>query len=45
MILSIISNIMNLMNIPGYNQQVVKGAIIILAVMLESQKGRLGSKT
>jgi len=44
MILSIISNIMNLMNIPGYHQQVVKGAIIILAVMLESLKGRIGNK-
>ena len=43
MILSIISNIMNLMNIPGYHQQVVKGAIIILAVMLESLKGRIGN--
>jgi len=42
-ILSIISNVMNLMNIPGYNQQVVKGAIIIMAVMLESMKGRVGS--
>ena len=41
-ILSIISNVMNLMNIPGYNQQVVKGAIIIMAVMLESMKGRVG---
>jgi ribose transport system permease protein len=42
-ILSIISNVMNLMNIPGYNQQVVKGAIIIMAVMLESMKGRVGA--
>ena len=44
LILSIISNVMNLMNIPGYHQQVVKGAIIILAVMLESLKGRIGNK-
>ncbi|WP_455648290.1 ABC transporter permease [Lonepinella koalarum] len=36
LILSIISNLMNLLNIPGYNQQVVKGGIIILAVLLES---------
>ncbi len=41
LILSIISNIMNLMNIPGYHQAVVKGVIIILAVMLESLKLRL----
>lgn len=40
-ILSIISNLMNLMNISGYNQQVVKGVIIIIAVMVESLKSRL----
>ncbi|WP_413556101.1 MULTISPECIES: ABC transporter permease [unclassified Brenneria] len=40
LILSIISNLMNLMNISGYNQQVVKGVIIIVAVMLESVKSR-----
>ncbi len=44
LILSIISNVMNLMNIPGYHQQVVKGAIIIMAVMLESLKGRFNSR-
>lgn len=38
LILSIISNLMNLLNIPGYHQQVVKGGIIILAVLLESLK-------
>ena len=38
LILSIISNIMNLLNIPGYHQQVVKGAIIIVAVLAESAK-------
>ena len=40
LILSVISNLMNLMNISGYHQQVVKGAIIIAAVMLESFKSR-----
>ena len=44
LILSIISNVMNLMNIPGYHQQVVKGAIIIMAVMLESLTGRFNSR-
>ena len=44
LILSIISNVMNLMNIPGYHQQVVKGAIIIMAVMLESLKGRFNRR-
>lgn len=34
-ILGIISNIMNLMNIPAYPQNVVKGVIIILAVVLQ----------
>ncbi len=43
LILGIISNIMNLMNIPGYHQQVVKGAIIIFAVMMESAKRRVGA--
>lgn len=44
LILSIISNVMNLMNIPGYHQQVVKGAIIIIAVLLESLKGRFNAR-
>jgi ribose transport system permease protein len=34
-ILGIISNIMNLMNIPAYPQNVVKGIIIILAVVIQ----------
>ncbi|NQY87660.1 MAG: ABC transporter permease [Colwellia sp.] len=38
LILSVISNLMNLMNISGYLQQIVKGVIIILAVVLESLK-------
>ncbi len=33
LILGMISNFMNLRNIPGYNQMIVKGAIIILAVL------------
>lgn len=40
LILSVISNLMNLMNISGYHQQVVKGVIIILAVILESFKSK-----
>ncbi|WP_197535620.1 ABC transporter permease [Pararhodospirillum photometricum] len=43
LILSIISNLMNLMDIPGYHQQVVKGVIIVLAVVLESAKRRLSA--
>ncbi len=38
LILGIISNILNLLNISGYNQQVIKGVIIIFAVTLESLK-------
>jgi len=34
-ILGMIGNIMNLMNIPAYSQQVIKGLIIIFAVLLQ----------
>jgi ribose transport system permease protein len=34
-ILGIISNIMNLMNIPAYPQNIVKGMIIIFAVVIQ----------
>jgi ribose transport system permease protein len=35
LILGMIGNIMNLMTIPAYSQQVIKGVIIILAVLLQ----------
>ena len=35
LILGMIGNIMNLMNIPAYSQQVIKGLIIIFAVLLQ----------
>ena len=35
LILGMIGNIMNLMTIPAYSQQVIKGLIIILAVLLQ----------
>ena len=35
LILGMIGNIMNLMNIPAYSQQVIKGLIIIIAVLLQ----------
>lgn len=35
LILGMISNILNLMNVPGYPQQVVKGLIIVGAVMIQ----------
>ena len=34
--LGVIGNIMNLLNVPGYHQQVVKGVIILVAVLLQS---------
>lgn len=35
LILGLISNILNLLNVPSYTQQVVKGGIIIFAVLLQ----------
>ena len=35
MILGVIGNIMNLTSVPGYHQQVVMGAIIVVAVLLQ----------
>ncbi len=35
LILGMIGNIMNLQNVPAYPQQVIKGAIIIMAVLLQ----------
>ena len=39
-ILGMIGNIMNLMNVPGYPQQVIKGVIIIFAVLLQGIQNR-----
>lgn len=35
LILGMIGNIMNLLNIPAYSQQVIKGLIIVLAVLMQ----------
>ncbi len=40
LIISMISNIMNLAGVPGYHQKIVKGFIIIFAVLAESVKER-----
>jgi ribose transport system permease protein len=40
LILSGIGNLMNLQNVPGYHQQIVKGLIIVIAVLAEGLKGR-----
>ena len=34
--LGVIGNIMNLLNVPGYHQEVVKGVIILVAVLVQS---------
>ncbi len=39
-ILGMIGNIMNLLNVPGYPQQVIKGVIIIFAVLLQGIQRR-----
>jgi ribose transport system permease protein len=39
-ILGIIGNIMNLANVPAYPQQVIKGLIIIFAVLLQGLQSR-----
>jgi ribose/xylose/arabinose/galactoside ABC-type transport system permease subunit len=36
LILAVIGNIMNLENVPGYHQEVVKGVIILVAVLFQS---------
>ncbi len=40
LILGMIGNIMNLMNVPGYPQQVIKGLIIVFAVLLQGWQRR-----
>ena len=42
--LGIISNIMNLMQVPAYPQQVIKGVIIIAAIFLQKYSGGKESK-
>jgi ribose transport system permease protein len=40
LILGVISNYMNILGIPGYHQNIVKGVIIALAVLVEGLKNR-----
>jgi ribose transport system permease protein len=40
LILGLIGNILNLLNVPSYPQQVVKGVIIILAVLFQKFEGK-----
>lgn len=39
-ILAVLANIMNLIGVPPFTQQIVKGAIIVLAVLYEMQRRR-----
>lgn len=41
LILGLIGNIMNLLSVPAYPQQIIKGLIIILAVLLQGVAPRL----
>ena len=44
-VIGIISNGLNLMGVSSFWQLVVKGMIILIAVLIDSQKGRLAAKT
>ncbi|MNP87160.1 Ribose transport system permease protein RbsC [compost metagenome] len=35
LVLGLIGNIMNLLSVPAYPQQIIKGAIIVVAVLLQ----------
>jgi ribose/xylose/arabinose/galactoside ABC-type transport system permease subunit len=40
MIIGVLNNLLNLINMPGYTQKIVKGVIIIAAVLLQSIQAR-----
>ena len=42
LVLALIRNIMNLMAVPSYPQDIIKGIIIILAVLLQIFTGKSG---
>ncbi|WP_345774936.1 hypothetical protein [Sinorhizobium prairiense] len=39
LILGLIGNIMNLLSVPAYPQQIIKGVIIVFAVLLQNVSG------
>ncbi len=41
LVMGIIANIMNLAGVPGYNQNVYMGLIIVLAMLIQSGAGSL----
>ncbi|MDR2072169.1 MAG: ABC transporter permease [Spirochaetaceae bacterium] len=42
LVLALIGNVMNLMSVPPYPQDIIKGVIIVLAVLLQWATGRTG---
>ena len=40
LVLGLIGNVMNLLSVPVYPQQIIKGVIIIFAVLLQGVSGR-----
>ena len=38
LIIGVLNNLLNLINVPGYTQKIVKGVIIIAAVLLQSMQ-------
>ncbi|MDZ4121925.1 MAG: ABC transporter permease, partial [Candidatus Cloacimonadaceae bacterium] len=38
LIIGVLNNLLNLVNVPGYTQKIVKGVIIIVAVLLQSMQ-------
>jgi len=44
LILGLISNIMNLMGVPSYPQDIIKGVIIAAAVLLQVATGRKNTR-
>jgi ribose transport system permease protein len=43
-VIGIISNGLNLMGVSSFWQLVVKGTIILIAILIDSQKGKLAAK-
>lgn len=44
MMIGVLNNLLNLLNIPAYTQLIVKGAIIVGAVLIHAQIGRTGGR-
>jgi ribose/xylose/arabinose/galactoside ABC-type transport system permease subunit len=40
LLIGVLNNLLNLLNIPAYTQLIVKGAIIVIAVLIHAQLSR-----